>query len=256
MQEISIVGLEGFPLVETGDNLAMLIIETADKENVNINTGDIIVIAQKVVSKADGRVIQLRTVKPPDRAKEVAEITSKDPRLVELVLKEAKRIVKASQDILIVENKRGLVCINAGIDKSNVSGEDSFTLLPEDSDESARKIRAEIMKLTGKRVAVIISDTYSRPFRRGQVGFAIGLAGINPFKDYRGQRDLFNCILRVKNVALADEIASAAELVMGQGVEGIPVAIIKNARRAELVGTFSAKNLNISKEEDLFKGTI
>jgi len=256
VQEISIIGLEGFPFVKTGDNLAILIVETTDKENISINNGDIIVIAQKVVSKANGRVVQPKTAKPSDRAEKVAEITSKDARFVELVLKEAKRIVKASQEILIVENKSGLICINSGIDKSNVSGEDSFTLLPEDSDESARKIRAQIMKLTGKKVAVIISDTYSRPFRKGQVGFAIGLAGIHPFKDYRGQRDLFNYILRVKNVALADEIASAAELVMGQGAEGIPVAIVKNVRRAELDGTFSAESLNISKEEDLFKGTM
>ncbi len=256
MREICIIGLESFPLVKARDNLAKLIIKTAKKEKVPINNGDIIVVAQKVVSKASGRVIQLKTVKPSDRAKEVAIITSKDPRFVELVLKQAKKIVKASQEILIVENTEGLVCINSGIDKSNVSGEDSYSLLPEDSDESARQIRAQIMKLTGKKVAVVICDTYSRPFRRGQVEFAIGLAGVNPFKDYRGKRDLCDYVLRVKNVALVDEIACAAELVMGQGDEGIPVAIVKNAKRAELNGTFSAESLNISKEEDLFKETL
>lgn len=242
--------------MKVGDNLAKLIIETAEKENVSINDGDIVVVAQKVVSKANGRVIQLKTVKPSDTAEEVAKITLKDPRFVELVLKEAKKIVKASQETLIVENKRGLICINSGIDKSNVSGKDSYALLPEDPDESARKLRAQIMKLTGKKVAVIICDTYSRPFRKGQVEFAIGLAGVNPFKDYRGQKDLYDYVLKVKNVALADEIVSAAELVMGQGDEGIPVAIVKNVKRAELNGTFSAESLNIQKEEDLFKGTI
>ena len=256
MQKISIIGLESFPLVKAGDNLAKMIIETTKKERVPINNRDIIVVAQKVVSKAEGRTTQLRNVKPSERAEEIAKITLRDRRLVELVLEEMKRIVKASREILIVEDKRGLVCINSGIDKSNVPGEDSYTLLPEDPDRSAEKIRLQIKELTGKRVAVIICDTYSRPFRRGQVEFAIGIAGINPFKDYRGQRDLFDYVLKVKNVAIADEIASAAELVMGQGDEGIPVAIVKNVQRAELDGTFSAEDLNISEEEDLFKGTL
>lgn len=252
MQEINIIGLKGFPLVKAGDNMAKLIVETSMKENISINDGDIIVVAQKVVSKANDRVMQLRTVQPSNKAKKVAKITSKDPRFVELVLKEAKEIVKASQGTLIVENKWGLVCINSGVDKSNVPGKDSYALLPENSDESARKIRAQIMKLTGKKIAVIICDTYSRPFRKGQTELAIGLAGVNPFKDYRGERDLYDYVLKVKNVALADEIASAAELVMGQGDEGIPAAIVKNVKRAELNGTFSAESLNISKEEDLF----
>jgi len=256
MQRISIVGLEGFPLVKVGDDLAKIIVETAKRENVRIDSGDVIVVAQKVVSKAEGRVAQLRSVEPSERAEEVAKITLRNPKLVELALKETKRIVKASQETLIVENKRGLICINSGIDKSNVLGDDSYALLPGDPDQSAGKIRSQIMKLTGKRVAVIICDTYSRPFRRGQVEFAIGIAGINPFKDYRGQKDLFDYVLRVKNVAIADEIACAAELVIGQGAEGIPVAIVKNVQRAELNGTFSAEDLNISKEEDLFKGTL
>ncbi len=254
MKEIRVVGLEGFPLVKTGDNLAKLIIETAGKENIPINNGDIVVIAQKVVSKANGRVTQLRTVRPSKTANEVAKITSRDPRFTELVLKEAKEIVKASQESLIVENKRGLICINSGIDKSNVSGADSYALLPEDPDASARTMRAQIMQLIGKKVAVIICDTYSRPFRKGQVEFAIGLAGVNPFADYRGKRDLYDYTLKVKKVAIADELASAAELVMGQGDEGIPVVIVKNVKRAELNGTFSAESLNISREEDLFKG--
>ena len=256
MQRISIVGLEGFPLIKVGDNLAKMIVETARKENVSIDSGDVIVVAQKVVSKAEGRVTQLRNVKPSERAVDVAKITLRDPRLVELALKETKEIVKASQETLIVKNKRGLICINSGIDKSNVVGEDSYALLPEDSDQSAEKIRSQIMDLTGKKVAVIIGDTYSRPFRKGQVEFAIGLAGVNPFKDYRGQKDLFDYVLKVKNVAVVDEIACAAELVMGQGDEGIPVAIVKNVQRAELNGAFSAEDLNISKEEDLFKGTL
>jgi coenzyme F420-0:L-glutamate ligase/coenzyme F420-1:gamma-L-glutamate ligase len=256
LQEVSIIGLEGFPLVKSGDDLAKLIVETAKREDVAVDNGDIVVVAQKVVSKATSRVLRLRATKPSHRAEEVAHITSKDSRFVELVLQEAKRIVKASPGTFIVENAHELVCINAGIDKSNVAGRDSYALLPENPDEAARKIRDQIMRLIGKKVAVIIGDTYSRPFRRGQVEFAIGLAGVDPFRDYRGKRDLYGYVLKVKNVALADEIASAAELVMGQGDEGIPVAIVKKVRRAELDGVFSARSLNISREEDLFRETL
>ena len=253
---VSIVGLEGFPLVKAGDNLAKIIVETAKKNSVSIDDGDIVAVAQKVVSKAEGRIFHLKDVKPSERAEEIAKITLKDPRFVELVLREAKRIVKFSPEIFIIENERGLICINAGIDKSNVSGEDSYALLPKNSDESAKRIRSRIMKLTGRRVAVTVCDTYSRPFRRGQVEFAIGIAGVNPFKDYRGQKDLFDYLLKVKNVAIVDEIASAAELVMGQGKETVPVVIVKNLRRAELDEAFSVEDLNISREEDLFKGTL
>ena len=253
---VSILGLEDFPLVKAGDNLAKIIVETAKKNSVSIDDGDIVAVAQKVVSKAEGRIFQLKDVKPSERAEEIAKTTLKDPRFVELVLREAKRIVKATPEIFIIESERGLICINAGIDKSNVSGKASYALLPKNSDESAKRIRSRIMKLTGRNVAVIVCDTYSRPFRRGQVEFAIGIAGINPFKDYRGQKDLFDYVLKVKNVAIVDEIASAAELVMGQGKETMPVVIIKNLTRAELDEAFSIEELNISREEDLFKGTL
>ncbi len=253
---INIIGLEDFPLVKVGDDLARIIVETAKKNTAPIEDGDIVVVAQKVVSKAEGRVVKLRDIKPSERAKKMAKVVSKDPRFVELVLKEAKKLLKLSPETLIVENEKGLVCINAGIDKSNVSGKDTCALLPKDPDESAERIRSRIMKLTSKRVAVIISDTYSRPFRRGQVEFAIGMAGITPFKDYRGQGDLFNYTLKVKNIALVDEIASAAELVIGQGKEAMPVAIIRNLNWTEPSETFSIEDLNISREEDLFRGIL
>ena len=253
---ISIIGLDNFPIVKVGDDLAKTIVETAEQNAVPIEDGDIVVVAQKVVSKAEGRVVKLRDVKPSERAKKMAKVASKDPRFVELVLREAKKVLKCSPETLIVENEKGLVCINAGIDKSNVSGKDSYSLLPKDADESTERIRSRIMKLTGKSVAVVISDTYSRPFRKGQVEFAIGIAGINPFKDYRGQGDLFNYVLKVKNIALVDEIASAAELVMGQGREAVPVVIIRNLNRAELNKAFSIEDLSISREEDLFRGTL
>jgi len=253
---ISIVNLESFPLVENGDNLAKLIVETIKRESVSLNDGDIIAVAQKVVSKAEGRIVRLRNVNPSEKAKEIAKATLKDPRLVELILRETGKIVKASQQILIVEGKNGWVCMNAGIDKSNVQGDDAYAFLPLNPDESARRIRSEVIKLTGRNVAVVICDTYSRPFRRAQVEFAIGIAGINPFKDYRGQKDLFGYVLKVKKVAIADEIASAAELAMGQGEEAVPVVIIKNLGRVEWTEETSANDLLISKEEDLFNGTL
>jgi len=253
---ISIIGLAGFPSVKRGDNLAELIVKTAQKQGVSMDDGDILVVAQKIVSKAEGRVFQLKSVKPSERAKKLAMTTLKDPKFVEQVLQASRRIVKASSDILIVENENGIVCINAGIDKSNVEGEDSYAFLPRDSDDSARGIRQKIRELTGKNVAVIVSDTYSRPFRKGQVEFAIGMAGITPFRDYRGEKDLYNYVLKVKNIAVVDEIAAAAELVMGQGSEGIPVAIIKNLDNVELTEKCSINDIFISKQEDLFKGTL
>jgi len=253
---ISIVSLESIPLVKTGDNLAKLIVDAMKREDVSLNDGDIIAIAQKVVSKAEGRIFRLRDVNPSERAEEIAKVTMKDPRLVELILRETGKVVKASPQILIVEGKNGLVCMNAGIDKSNVQGDDAYAFLPQDPDDSARRIRSEITKLTGRNVAVVICDTYSRPFRRAQVEFAIGVAGIDPFKDYRGQKDLFGYVLKVKKVAIADEIASAAELAMGQGREAVPVVIIKNLNRVEWVKRASAEDMLISKQEDLFSGAL
>ncbi len=256
MKTVSIIGLAVFPSVKGGDDLAELIVKTAHKKGVSIEDGDILVVAQKIVSKAEGRVFQLKNVKPSEKAKKIAETTLKDPNFVERVMQASRKIVKASSDTLIVETENGILCINAGMDKSNVEGEDSYALLPRDSDDSARRIRQKIMEITGKKVAVIISDTYSRPFRKGQVEFAIGIAGINPFRDYRGQEDLYNYVLKVKNIAIVDEIAAAAELVMGQGSEGIPVAIVKNLDRAELTEDCSINDLFISKQEDLFRGTL
>jgi coenzyme F420-0:L-glutamate ligase/coenzyme F420-1:gamma-L-glutamate ligase len=257
LKKFTVIGLEDFPLVKPGDNVAKLIVETAARNGVTIEEGDIIVIAQKIFSKAEGRIKSLNDVIPSDKAKSIAHRTGKDPRFVELVLRESKRIVKASLETLIVEDKRGLVCINAGIDRSNVEGEGNFTLLPEKPDESARKCRLQLLHLTGKNVAVIICDTYSRPFRRGQVNFAIGIAGINPFKDYRGLPDLFNYIIKVKRVAIVDEIACTAELLMGQAREAIPVVIIRGLKPfIEFSESNTIKELKISTEEDLFKNTL
>jgi coenzyme F420-0:L-glutamate ligase/coenzyme F420-1:gamma-L-glutamate ligase len=249
--------LDNFPLIKPGDNIAKIVVGSARENGLKIEDGDVAVVAQKIFSKAEKRVIRLKDVVPSKKAEEIAKATGKSPRFVELVLRETKNIVKATREILIVEDKRGLICINAGIDKSNVQGRGNFALLPENPDKSAEKFCMEIKKLTGKNVAVIICDTYSRPFRRGQVNFAIGVTGIRSFKDYRGKKDLFGETLKVKNVAVVDEIAAAAELLMGQAKEATPVIIFKGLNDAvEFSDNGNISDLKISKEEDLFRNTL
>jgi coenzyme F420-0:L-glutamate ligase/coenzyme F420-1:gamma-L-glutamate ligase len=257
LKAFSAFALGDFPLIKSGDNIAEIIVETARENGLKIEDGDVVVVAQKIFSKAEKRVIRLKDVGPSRKAEEIAKKVRKGQRFVELVLRETKKIAKASRGILLVEDKRGLICINAGIDKSNVEGRGNFALLPENPDESAEKCRMEIKKLTGKNVAVIMCDTYSRPFRRGQVNFAIGVAGIKPFKDYRGKKDLFGQILKVKNVAVIDEIAAAAELLMGQAKEARPVVVFKGLGDVvEFCNECSIKELQISSEEDLFRGAL
>jgi coenzyme F420-0:L-glutamate ligase/coenzyme F420-1:gamma-L-glutamate ligase len=244
-------------MVEAGDDIAKLIVETCEKNEVILQEGDIIVVAQKIFSKAEGRVIGVRHVVPSAEAKKLSKVTGKSSKFVELVLRETKRVLKATREIFLVEDKRGLVCINAGIDKSNIEGSENFALLPEDPDCSAGDCRSKLEGLTGKKLAVVICDTYSRPFRRGQVNFAIGVSGLSLFRDYRGKKDLFGHVLRVKNVAVVDEVAAAAELLMGQGTEAVPVVIIRGLKDSvELLGNGSVSKLRISEDEDLFKGVL
>jgi coenzyme F420-0:L-glutamate ligase/coenzyme F420-1:gamma-L-glutamate ligase len=249
--------LEGFPLIRYGDDLARIIVETAEENGLKIEDGDVIVAAQKVFSKAEGRVVNLRDVVPSRKAQRLAKMVGKGPRFVELILRETKRVLKATREILLVEDVRGLICINAGIDKSNVEGRDEFVLLPKNPDRSAEECRLRIKQLTGKDVAVIICDTYSRPFRRGQVNFAIGIAGINPFRDYRGRQDLFGQVLKVKNVAVVDEIAAAAELVMGQAKEARPVIVFRGLDESVVFcEKCCMEELYISRKEDLFRNML
>jgi len=257
LKSFTALALEDFPLIKSGDDIAKIIVETAGKNGLNIEDGDVIVIAQKIFSKAEKRVMRLKEILPSKKAEKIAKITGKSPKFIELVLRETKSILKASREVLLVEDKRGLICINAGIDKSNVEGRGNFVLLPENPDRSAEKCRLEIKKLTGKNVAVVVCDTYSRPFRRGQVNFAIGMAGIKPFKDYRGKGDLFGYTLKVKNVAVVDEVAAAAELLMGQAKEAVPVLIFKGLRDVlEFCEECSIDELRISSKEDLFKNAL
>jgi coenzyme F420-0:L-glutamate ligase/coenzyme F420-1:gamma-L-glutamate ligase len=254
--EVQIIGLRDFPLINPGDDIASLIVEAARSLHVRLAHGDIVVIGHKVISKSEGRTVRLSEVKPSPRAFRLARISRKDPRLVQLILSESKRVIKVSPGIVLVEAKQGVVCLNAGIDKSNVQGRDAYCLLPRDPDRSAKRIARRIQTLAGEKVRTIVTDTYSRPFRVGQCEFAIGASGLDPFVDYRGTRDLFGRVLKFKRVSIVDEIASAAELVMGQGDEGVPVAIVKGVGRAHGASSTPRSRLMIQRRKDLFQGSI
>lgn len=257
LKSFTAFALENFPLITPGDNIARLFVELVSKNHFQIEDGDVIVIAQKIFSKAENRIRNLKDVVPSKRAERIAKETGKHPQLVELVLNETKTVIKASPEVLLVENTRGLVCINAGIDKSNVQGRENYALLPENSDKSAEICRKDILTLTGKNVAVIICDTYSRPFRRGQVNYAIGVAGIRLFKDYRGKQDLFGQTLKVKNIAVVDEIAATAELLLGQGAEGTPIVVFKGLNTViKFSEKSSIEGIRISRTEDLFNEAL
>ena len=187
---VKILGLVGLPLVKPGDDIVQLLLRIAKSLNIRIADGDVIVIGHKIISKSEGRIVELSKVKPSSRAIRIARRSCKDPRLVQLILDESRRIIKVGRGILLVEAKQGMVCLNAGIDKSNVEGHDTYCLLPENPNLSARRIAKRIGSLTGKRVRVVVTDTHSRPFRVGQSEFAIGVSGLDPFFDYRGGKDL------------------------------------------------------------------
>src|SRR5437588_733169 len=253
---LEIIPLNQLPLLKKGDDLAGIIVSRAKKLGVGIRNRDLVVIGQKAVSKAEGRIIDITDVSPSVRAIEIAKKTGKSPGFVEIVLKESSRVLRADKDAFIVRTKRGATCLNAGVDKSNVKGNSTYALLPQDPDSSARRMRKRIQQLTGKQVAVVMCDTRSRRFRKGQVEESIGVAGLNPLIDYRGQKDLFGYTLRFKHVAIADELASAAELVMGLGGEKTPVAIIRGLTRVRFQDRASSRFLVVSSEEDLFRGTL
>ncbi len=251
MNVVQIIGIERLPIVKTGDNLAELICNAAESQGTRIQNRDILVITHVIVSRVEGRVVNLDEVVPSEFARNIAEQYGKDPTLVEVVLRESKSIRRMGDGKLITETKHGFICANSGVDKSNVPGERNVALLPEDPDRSAEEIREKIRRLTGCDVAVIISDTHGRPLRKGEINVAIGVAGIKALRDRRGESDLFGYVLRVKQTAIIDELASAAELVIGQTNEGIPVAIIRgyNYLKSENAKT---TNLIRPKEEDLF----
>jgi coenzyme F420-0:L-glutamate ligase/coenzyme F420-1:gamma-L-glutamate ligase len=252
MNVVEIIAVENLPLIKKGDNVAELICNAAKKQNTPIQERDVIVITHVAVSKAEGNVVNLGEVSPSERAKEIAQKTEKEPALVEVILRETKEIVRVGPNSLITETKSGIVCANAGVDRSNVEGEGNVVLLPKNPSGSAQKIRQEIKSLTGCDVAVIVSDTHGRPLRMGEINVAIGVAGIKPIRDRRGEKDLFGYVLRIKQTAVADELASAAELVIGQANEGIPAAIIRGYGY-QTAENASAVELTRPKEKDLFR---
>lgn len=251
MSKVQIFGVKGLPIIKKGDDLAKLICTAAERQGISIEDGDIIVVTHVVVSRAEGNVVDLDEVTPSEFAENVAKQVEKDPALVETILRESKSIVRMGDKHLICETRHGLVCANAGVDKSNVPGERNVALLPRNPDRSARTIRQKVRKLTGRDVAVIVSDTHGRPLREGEINIAIGVAGMKPIRPRIGETDLFGYTLRVKSTAIADELASAAELVIGQTNEAIPAAIIRGYQypKAEKA---KAKELIREREKDLF----
>jgi len=207
--------------IEPNTNIIDLVLESTV-----INDYDILIFSQKIISKNEGRIVDLSSVNPSLLASGIASSYGKDPRLVELILSESKRIVRMQESVIIVESNHGFVCANAGIDESNVR-DGYVTMLPEDPDQSADKLKKQIEQRTKKNTAVIISDTFGRPFRLGQANIAIGIAGMEPIIDYKGKPDTFGKILQVTAIAVADELCSASELVMGK-VQNCPVAIVRN----------------------------
>lgn len=249
---IQIVGLLGIPEVGAGTRLGLLIARAAARQSTLLASGDVLVVTQKIVSKAEGNLVKLDSVTPSLFASQIAGTTGRDPRLVELVLRESRSIVRMDQTrgILITETKHGFVCANAGIDLSNVPGDDVVSLLPEAPDESARLIRKDIRQETGEDVAVVISDTFGRPWREGQTNFAIGIAGMEPLKDYRGEEDAVGKPLKTTIIAEADELAAAAELVMAKSAK-VPAAIIKG--HTYQAGNGSSVSLIRNRSLDLFR---
>ena len=242
MPELHVLPVVGLPEIGEGHDLAQLIAERAELED-----GDVVVVAQKVVSKAEGRVVRLAEVEPSARARELAG--GGDARRLEVILGEAARIVRSRPPLVVAETRHGFVCASAGVDASNAPEPDSVVLLPTDPDASAARIRDRLRELTGRQVGVIVSDTFGRAWRQGIANVAIGAAGVEALRDFRGQHDANGYELHTTVVAIADEIAAAAELVMGK-LDGVPAAI---ARGLDVAGDGDAKRLVMPVERDLFR---
>ena len=240
--------MRGIGEVMAGDDVAALVAAVVSPSD--LEHGDLVVVTQKIVSKAEGRVVALARVEPSPFARQIAETYGKDPRHVEVVLRESRRIVRMDHGVLIAETHHGFVCANAGVDASNVPGEETVVLLPVDPDASAERIRQGLARRLGVAVGVIISDTFGRVWRLGQTNVAIGVAGLRPLVSYVGQQDPYGYDLRVTQLAVADEIASAAELVMGK-IDAVPVAVVRGL--GHLLGEGRAQELVRPAETDLFR---
>jgi coenzyme F420-0:L-glutamate ligase/coenzyme F420-1:gamma-L-glutamate ligase len=227
---LTIIGLSGVPIVQPGDDLAAITLAACENTGITLEDHDVIVVAQKIVSKSEGRFVEVASVTPSERAIALAAETQKDPRFVEIVLSESRRIVRHRPNLVVAEHRLGFVMANAGIDHSNVGpddGKERVLLLPLDPDASALALQQQLAARTKKRLAVIISDSFGRPWRRGTVGIALGAAGLPSVIDWRGQPDLFGRTLEVTETGFADEIAAAASLVQGQAAEATPIVIVR-----------------------------
>ena len=252
VNRISIFGINGIPEIQPGDRLGPTIVEAAAAQGTALESGDIVVVTQKIVSKAEGRLVKLSTVEPSDFAFSFARAADRDPRLIELVLQESQSIVRMDPDrgVIISETHHGFVCANAGIDQSNIPGDDVVCLLPIDSDESARKIMEDIRESSGIIAPVIISDTFGRAWRDGHVNFAVGVAGMDPMMDYRGLPDAQGREMHVTTIAVADELAAAAELVQFKAI-GVPVSVVRGYPFHEFEG--SSSQLVRERSRDMFR---
>lgn len=248
--EVRVLALPGIPEVKPGDDLPRLILSACERGETPLQERDVLVVTHKVVSKAEGRVVDLRSIEPSEFAHRHARQCGKDPRQVEVVLRETARIVRMDRGVIISQTHHGFVCANAGVDASNLPGEDSVCLLPEDPDRSARTLRERMRSATGVEVAVVITDSFGRPWRNGITNVAIGVAGLAPITDYRGQRDASGKWLNVTEMAVADELASAAELVMGK-TDARPVAVVRGYDYEAAEG--GARALVLPPERDMFR---
>lgn len=253
---LTLTPLPGIPMIQTGDNLPAIILTNLVNANIHLQDGDILVLAQKIISKAEGRWVNLVKIQPSAGAIGLAKKIEKDPRLVELILQESNQVLRTRIGTIIVEHKLGFICANAGIDHSNVAGsgdteQEWVLLLPENPDESARVIRQRIEKSTGMRIGILIIDSHGRAWREGVVGVTIGISGIPGVIDMRGKTDLFGYNLRITTIGAADELAAAASLVMGQADESIPIVHARGFPYPLREGRLS--ELLRPKEQDLFR---
>ncbi len=251
---LTLTPLQHIPLIRQNNNLADILLKSLQETHVQLKSDDILVVAQKIVSKAEGRMINLATVKPSARAQNLAEESQKDPRVVELMLQESNGILRVRVGTIIVEHKLGFVCANAGIDHSNViynEKEEHVLLLPQDPDQSARNIREQIQQKIGVKIGVMIIDSHGRAWRNGTVGICIGLSGIPALIDERGWKDLFGGTLQITIVGIADELAAAASLMMGQAAEGIPAVHVRGFPYP--LGEGTLKEMLRPKEQDMFR---
>jgi len=250
MDAVSALPVRHVPAVRPGDPLARILLEGVSASGLRVEDGDVIAVCQKVVSKAEGRIVDLAAVVPSPRARRFAEEHGKDPRMIEVVLRESRRIVRMERGLIISETPTGLVCANAGVDRSNALRPDHVTLLPLDPDASARRLHEEIGSLSGRRTGLVITDTFGRPWREGLVDVAIGVAGLRPLIDLRGRTDLAGRPLEVTVLAFADQVAALAGMVMEKG-KGIPTAIVRGV--GEWLGPGTAAELVRPADRDLFR---